>query len=269
MSPFHSGYAAALAEYIEQPDERRLRVGYELGRVAVASEISSLELVAVHHRALAALIDRTRDRRTRDIVEAASTFLQELLSAYEMAHRIYREAAASAALERRQTEMLRQLSAFLADTSLSAGHPDALEEVIRLVAEHAREFVDAAHSIVTCTINGERIRAASDHDQPEPKRERLVHHVESIASALPPRVARAEWTHVPLLRSIAEAGETPISALTLPIVALDDRVLGTLQLLDKRGGDFTKTDEALALHLADITASAIERAQLYYRAGTA
>ena len=36
-----------------------------------------------------------------------------------------------------------------------------------------------------------------------------------------------------------------------------------LQLVDKRSSEFTDADEAVAIHLSDMTAAALERAELY------
>ena len=58
-----------------------------------------------------------------------------------MVQRGYRAAREAARAERRQTEMSRQLSAFLADASLALDASDSLEEMLRLVAEQARELV--------------------------------------------------------------------------------------------------------------------------------
>ena len=77
--------------------------------------------------------------------------------------------------------------------------------------------------------------------------------------ALPSRVSRAEWPQQPVLSHVGRV----FNVLSVPIVALDGRPVGLLQLVDKRNGDFTDTDEAVAVHLADMTAAALERAELY------
>ena len=58
-------------------------------------------------------------------------------------------------LERRQTEMSRQLSAFLADASLALDASDSLEEMLRLVAEQARELVGAECCVTTVAMDGQ------------------------------------------------------------------------------------------------------------------
>ena len=60
-----------------------------------------------------------------------------------MVQRGIREVHEAAALERRQADLLRQLSNFLADASLALGASDSLEEMLQLVAEQARELTRA------------------------------------------------------------------------------------------------------------------------------
>ena len=77
------------------------------------------------------------------MARAAGDFFLESLSSFEMVQRGFGEAREAARLERRQTEMSRQLSTFLADASLALDASDSLEEMLRLVAEQARELVGA------------------------------------------------------------------------------------------------------------------------------
>ena len=79
---------------------------------------------------------------------AAEEFFLESLSAFEIVRRGYNEAREAARLEQRNTAILRQLSSFLADASLAVGAHESLAEMLQLVAEHAREIVDAD----ACTV---------------------------------------------------------------------------------------------------------------------
>src|SRR5919198_3766185 len=51
-SSFRSGYADAFARYLAAGDESTLQAAYELGRDAVARDLSVLDLALVHHEAL-------------------------------------------------------------------------------------------------------------------------------------------------------------------------------------------------------------------------
>jgi hypothetical protein len=261
---FRSDYTAALRQHVLRDDETTLRHGYELGRSAVAGSVSALDVAAIHHDALASSLEAARDRRTAEIVGAAAGFFQEVLSAFEMVHRGYGEAAAAAAAERHRAAMLRRLSSFLTDASLSARHGEAVSEVLHLVAEHARELTGAASAIASWGDGIDRVRASSSDPESAPAGEPdLLRHVERVAPSLPSRVARVEWQEEPALRTFAVS-----NLLTVPLAALDGRRLGLLQLVDKHGGDFTDADEAVAVHLADMAAAALERAALYRRSHT-
>ena len=84
-----------------------------------------------------------------------------------MVQRGFGEAREAARLERRQTELSRQLSTFLADASLALDASDSLEEMLRLVAEQARELVGADCCVAT-VADGGPARAAP---RPPPTRE--------------------------------------------------------------------------------------------------
>jgi hypothetical protein len=258
---FRAEYLAALAQHVLSGDEKTLRSGYELGRIAVAEAISIVDLAAIHHAALGSTPQGKRRDNPAEIVNAAGAFFQEVLSAFEMVHRGYREAAASAAAERRQATMLRRLSSFLADASLSARHSDAASEVLHLVAEHARELTDATYAVASWGAGGERVRARScDPDRPPAVDPSGLDLLEEVGLGLPHRISRAQWSHERKLRSVTSAS----NVLSVPIAALDGRPLGLLQLVDKRSSDFTDADEAVAIHLSDMTAAALERAELYH-----
>jgi GAF domain-containing protein len=61
----------------------------------------------------------------------------------------------------------------------------------------------------------------------------------------------------------ASAGDIPRNALTAPLKALDGRTIGSVQLFNRRDGEFTDIDQAMLTHLAELTAAALERTQLY------
>ncbi|NUR76465.1 MAG: hypothetical protein HOQ28_09305, partial [Thermoleophilia bacterium] len=155
-SKFADAYLTALESYRAAATESALRVAYELGREAVARGLSVLDLAAVHHQALLrTLAGTTTGAEAERAAASASDFFLESLSAFEMVQRGFREAREAAHLEQRQTLMLRRLSSFLADTSLALGGSGALEEVLQLVAEQARELVGASWSLACLAVDGE------------------------------------------------------------------------------------------------------------------
>jgi hypothetical protein len=257
-SAFRRNYVEALDRHTRRATEATLRDGYELGRRAVAEGCSALELAAIHHEALAASLPAVSDNAAADVVVAAASFFEESLSAFEMVHRGFREVASAAAAERRSAAMLRRLSSFLADASLSARQTDAEVEVLHLVAEHARELTDAIYASATWSAYGKDVRARSlDLSTAEAEPE-VLERLEAVGKLLPTRLSRIDWPAQPALRDVP-----PSNALSVPLTALDGEPIGLLLLVEKRTGEFTVVDEAVAVHLAEMTAAALERVELY------
>lgn len=86
-------YAAALEEHLAAGGRESLRHGRALGQQAVSQGIGVLELTAIHHQTLSALLLR-RDARcflARDL-RRAEAFAVESLSGFDLAHRGFQEA---------------------------------------------------------------------------------------------------------------------------------------------------------------------------------
>ena len=98
---------------------------------------------------MSVLADASDTAEVQAITRAAGDFFLEGLSTFEMVQRGFAEARQAALLERRQTKLSRQLSTFLADASLALDASDSLEEILRLVAEQARELVGADCCVAT------------------------------------------------------------------------------------------------------------------------
>ena len=222
--------------------ERQLRDAYELGREAVMSELSVLDLAIVHHDSLAAAFVGADDPQA--VTVAAGDFFLEALSAYEMVRRGFREARDAAALERRQADLLRQLSNFLADASLALGASDSLEEMLQLVAEQARELTRAETCLVTLDLGrGRRVEAVSGDVN--------------------------TWSRLPQADIAAAAGDQADRAdseartLSEPLTTLDGRSIGCIEV---SAGDFTELDAAVLVQLAQMASAAVERRRLYRQA---
>jgi signal transduction histidine kinase len=89
-------YADALRANLAETSEGALRRAYEIGRQGFAQGLGILELVAMHHEALARLSARDpgSDALPGQIVRAGE-FFAESVSPYEMAHRGFREATSA------------------------------------------------------------------------------------------------------------------------------------------------------------------------------
>ncbi|GAB3080073.1 phosphatase RsbU N-terminal domain-containing protein [Pedococcus soli] len=80
-------YRAAFLRYLPQRSEAALALGYQLGRNAIDDRVSLLNLVGVHHRVLAEVLAGAPEQDIPSITAAASDFLVEVLSTFDMAHR--------------------------------------------------------------------------------------------------------------------------------------------------------------------------------------
>ena len=239
---FRASYGEAFAAFIAQRDERQLRAAYELGREAVMTELSVLDLAIVHHDALAAALAGSGDPHA--VTVATGDFFLEAVSAYEMVQRGFGEAREAAALERRQADLLRQLSNFLADASLALGASDSLEEMLRLVAEQARELLRAQTCVVTLDLEGGR-------------------RVEAVSADVDTWSRLPEAEIAAAARADADRADGERRTLVEPLTTLDGRSIGSIEV---SGGDLTELDAAVLVQLAQMASAAVERRRLYRRA---
>ena len=272
---FRAAYTGAFAAFVADPSESARQAAYELGRTAVVRELSLLDVAIVHHDALLTRLARASgDNEVEQTTRAAAEFFVESLSAYEMVQRGFTEAHNSLMLERGQARLVRGLSSFLADTSLAGGTWPSLQELLTLVAEQARELVGAACCVALMDGSAPKLTAAS-YVEEDDAWERFLNHVDLEAMQIlagatdaPARLSYADLSdHAELLAFANGAGVRPPlhGWLVAPLVTLDGRRLGSLQLFDKQEGEFSDVDEAVAVHLAEMVSAALERARLYAR----
>ncbi len=265
-------YQLALADYVRDPTETTLRVAYELGREAVNRQLSVLELAVIHQEGVSSgLAQISGVAEAQRFTSAAGDFFLESLSSFEMVQRGFKEARRAFLNERRNTELSRRLSTFLADVSLALDASDSLQEVLALVVEQARELVDADCCVATVGVDGQpRIAEAAAHSEDKrwtafirwldlPAVYRLVR-----LSGGSMRVADEQLARLPVFHT--GGGDKGVQGwLAASLTALDGSALGAIQLFDKQGGSFTQDDEAVLVHLAQTASAAIERAQLYQK----
>lgn len=267
--PFRAAYTTALGEHLRDPTETSLRVAYELAREAVGRRLSVLDLAVAHQEALQSALAGAADlAEVERVARAAGDFFLEGLSTFEMVQRGLRDARQAAWLERRQTELSRRLSTFLADASLALDAEDSLQEMLRLVAEQARELVDADCCVVTVIAEGQP-RAAEGISHDEDARWQTFVRWLDLATTYQllrlrggsARVGEEDLAGLPHLRA---AGGPPLRGwVAASLTALDGSELGAIQLFDKHDGAFTGEDEAALVHLAQMASAAVDRARLY------
>ncbi len=271
VGPFRAAYAAALTAYLHDPSERSLRAAYELGREAVKRPLSVLDLAVAHHQAmLTASAGVYGSEETQQLIRAAGDFFLESLSSFEMVQRGFGEVREAARLERRQTEMSRQLSSFLADASLALNASDSLGEMLRLVAEQARELVGAECCLATVAAEGRpRIAEGASYSAADRRWTALVQWLDLFAvyefirrSGGVVRITGEQLAD--MTQFTTAAGDAPLRGwLAAPLTALDGSAMGAIQLFDKQEGEFTEDDQSALVHLAQMASAAVERARLY------
>ncbi len=90
---FEVRYAGALAAYVNCPTEELLQEAYELGRSALVQGRNIPDLVSAHAKGFAAVLGEPETRRSpATMLRAATAFLAESLSPFEMTHRGYQDA---------------------------------------------------------------------------------------------------------------------------------------------------------------------------------
>jgi hypothetical protein len=272
---FTESYAIALARYLRELDEPALHAAYELGRRAVDDDLTVLDLANAHQEGLMVTVASAGDAATAArAVRAGGDFYLESLSAFEMVRRVFRESRDLALVERRHATMLRQLSTFLADTSLALSTTESVPEVLTLVVEHARELVGAGCALAASRLLDEdRPIVASSFADNSAVWAVLVEAVESAEGEplLSPlagntRAAGERITEDPVCRALLSACRPPLGIrawLAAPITALDGRQLGSIHLLDDAEDRSSELALAVLGQVAQLASAAIERAHLY------
>lgn len=269
--PFRSAYASALDQYLRDPTESSLRVAYELGREAVTQKLSVLDLVVIHQEILLSALAAISDvAHVHPFTQAAGEFFVESLSSFEMVQRGFTEVRQAFLDERRQTELSRQLSTFLADASLALDASDSLDEMLRLVAEQARELVGAQCCVATVAAEG-LPRSGEGASYPDSGRRwpafirwldmTAVYRVVRLSGGSV-RIVGEPLENLPFFR-MAESDGPLQGWLAASLTALDGSELGAIQLFDKPDGSFTANDEATLVHLAQMASAAVERTRFY------
>ena len=221
-------YATAFAAHLGEGGESGLGAAYALGREAVAEQYSVLDFADAHHRALTAALAAAPPERQAAVVQAGAEFLRESLSTFEIAARGYHEVQAIARIEHEHVQQLRAL----ADASVAINASLTAEEILQLTADAARSVLGVQRASVV-------IVAA------EPRR--------------PPIGATSPETLAP---TEAEPARLSVS------LRAQGRDLGSLEVVDHPGREFSARDDAILTQLGQLTSVAIANARLYGRERT-
>jgi phosphoserine phosphatase RsbU-like protein/GAF domain-containing protein len=276
LQVFTDRHREGFEAYLSHRDERGLTHAYELGRSAVARELSALDLASAHQDVLLdSLRSHSQSTSEEDVIRAAGDFFLEGLSAFEVARRALQDVREVALIERRHAMILRQLSSFLGDASLALDASVSLHEMLQLVAEQTRELVRAERCAVSVSLDDDTPTIdAFAVDEDDPGLEFQLNELSSLYRALEPPSGALRMTGPDLDRHRETAALTeprdatswkPRGRLGAGLTTLDGRQLGLIQAFDKQTGDFSELDEAIIVQLAQMASAAVERAQLYRR----
>jgi len=143
---FAAGYADALAAAAGGTSEAALQQAYELGRRAIAEELSILDIAGVHHEALAGLLrDAGGDPgAVAGLAAASREVLVETLASFEMTQRGAREAHEIARAQEAHARQLRGL----ADAAVAINATRSLHAMLDIVVDRACAIVGARHARV-------------------------------------------------------------------------------------------------------------------------
>jgi signal transduction histidine kinase len=90
---FEGEYNSALNEYAAGGGESALGRAYELGRQALSSQKSLVEMASLHHRAMLGLVRGAKsEKHLVELLRASTEFQAECMSPYEMAQRGFQDA---------------------------------------------------------------------------------------------------------------------------------------------------------------------------------
>ena len=271
LQRFSNSYAQAFEAYLREPSETTLHRGYELGREAVTSSLSVMDMATIHHEALAA--GAVGDEELELRLARAREFLVESLGAFEMVQRGFRETRDAALVERRHADMLRQLSNFLTDASLAIDASDTLGEVLQLVAEQARELTgaDCCLALLASSAGLPDLEATSCADE-HSRSATFLHSVTRSGlhdRALATSGAGRLWREGPKgeefwggVDTVEIAAPLPAGWLWAALATLDGRRFGSVHAF-AGNSPFTDLDEAVLVHLGQMASAGIERALLY------
>lgn len=138
---FQARCSRALRAHIAKQSETTRNAAYELGREALAADLGVVEMAAVLHESISdVLLERDPNRRDREFA-ALGSFMLEVLSPFEMAHRGAREAnsALRRVGERREEDLSRMAHSIHDDVGQHVAFVHwALADAVRGLPESAR-----------------------------------------------------------------------------------------------------------------------------------
>lgn len=128
-------YAVSLRRFVENQQEASLEQAYELGRKSIAKGMGVLDMARVHQDSLGRMFcSPPAAKIDKRVLTASGTFLWELLSPFEAAHRGFREM--NCALQERNRELEQEIR-----------ERKKAEEALRQSEKHYRRLFNEAQAM--------------------------------------------------------------------------------------------------------------------------
>jgi hypothetical protein len=94
VARLRQNYRSAFVGYLSRRGETQLTLAYEIGRTAILTGVSLLDLAQIHNAVTLDLVRAASDAGERlELAEAAAAFLVEVLASFDMAQRGFLESA--------------------------------------------------------------------------------------------------------------------------------------------------------------------------------
>jgi signal transduction histidine kinase len=178
-------YGKALGGYLKEATEKDLESAYELGRSAFARNVGILDIVSLHHAALAEASSGATGRgKGERFIKLSGQFLSEVLSAYELGRRAYADSVVSL---RHLNEVLEQEVKRLAHT----------------VHDEAGQLLVAAHLAIAEVMGGSSLEVKNRLNEVIELLYQAEEHLRQFSHELRPTVLD-DLGLVPALQSLAE-----------------------------------------------------------------
>ena len=87
LARLRQSYGVGFLRYLSRRDELTLHTAYELGRRGLATGVSLLDLVQIHHSVLVDALHDLGAGELPEVADAAAAFLAEVLAPFEMTRR--------------------------------------------------------------------------------------------------------------------------------------------------------------------------------------
>lgn len=163
----------------------------------------------------------------------------------------------------------------LTDAALAINSTLSLEEMLQVITERARSIIGAHYSVTSMTIDEnweQAINAVSfSHKYAAWRQYTETFNGSEIYTLVcrmqqPMRMTQAELEAHPGWRVFGKQASShpPMRGwLVAPLTERNGKNIGFIQLSDKYEGEFTESDEAIIVQLAQMASVAIEKSQLY------